>query len=126
MFICSINRYMRCVLELAASQWRGHDVYVACSGNFTVEWIKTPTVRPVALPKASSPKPGREIPVINVGALRQRHAAVDQPGVADARSPLCGLSARAMAYLRTCAKMRSIKPRTLADIRDIRSASEVS
>ncbi len=30
---------MRCVLESAASQWRGLDVYVACSGNFTVERI---------------------------------------------------------------------------------------
>ena len=30
---------MRCVLESAASQWRGQDVYVACSGNFTVERI---------------------------------------------------------------------------------------
>ena len=39
MFIGSINRYMRCVLESAASQWRGLDVYVACSGNFTVERI---------------------------------------------------------------------------------------
>ena len=126
MFIGSINRYMRFVLELAASQWRGHDVYVACSGNFTVERIKTPTVRPVALPKASSPKPCREIPVVDVGTLRQRHAAGDQPGVADARSLMCGLSARAMAHLRTSAKILNIKPRTLADVRDIRSASEVS
>jgi hypothetical protein len=39
MFIGSINRYMRCVLESAASQWRGQDIYVACSGNFTVERI---------------------------------------------------------------------------------------
>jgi hypothetical protein len=30
---------MRCVLESAASQRRGLDVYVACSGNFTVERI---------------------------------------------------------------------------------------
>ena len=39
MFIGSINRYMRVVLESAASQWRGQDIYVACSGNFTVERI---------------------------------------------------------------------------------------
>ena len=30
---------MRCVLESAAAQWKGLDVYVACSGNFTVERI---------------------------------------------------------------------------------------
>ncbi|MCE5280323.1 MAG: hypothetical protein ABFD92_07775 [Planctomycetaceae bacterium] len=39
MFIGSINRYMRAVLETAAQQWRGLPVYVACSGNFTVERI---------------------------------------------------------------------------------------
>ena len=39
MFIGSINRYMRAVLESAASRWRGLPVYVACSGNFTVERI---------------------------------------------------------------------------------------
>ena len=39
MFIGSINRYMRCVLESAAGQWKGLPVYVACSGNFTVERI---------------------------------------------------------------------------------------
>jgi hypothetical protein len=39
MFIGSINRYMRAVLEQAASQWKGLPVYVACSGNFTVERI---------------------------------------------------------------------------------------
>jgi len=39
MFIGSINRYMRSVLETAATQWKGIPVYVACSGNFTVERI---------------------------------------------------------------------------------------
>ena len=39
MFIGSINRYMRAVLESAASRWAGLPVYVACSGNFTVERI---------------------------------------------------------------------------------------
>ena len=39
MFIGSINRYMRAVLEAAAGQWKGLPVYVACSGNFTVERI---------------------------------------------------------------------------------------
>ena len=39
MFIGSINRYMRAVLEQAAVGWRGRPVYVACSGNFTVERI---------------------------------------------------------------------------------------
>jgi hypothetical protein len=39
MFIGSINRYMRAVLETAAGQWKGLPVYVACSGNFTVERI---------------------------------------------------------------------------------------
>ena len=39
MFIGSINRHMRCVLEQAAVAWRGLPVYVACSGNFTVERI---------------------------------------------------------------------------------------
>jgi hypothetical protein len=39
MFIGSINRYMRAVLEKAASRWTGLPVYVACSGNFTVERI---------------------------------------------------------------------------------------
>jgi len=39
MFIGSINRYMRCVLESAAVNWRGSPVYIACSGNFTVERI---------------------------------------------------------------------------------------
>ncbi|MCY2924879.1 MAG: hypothetical protein NT031_05475, partial [Planctomycetota bacterium] len=39
MFIGSINRYMRAVLETAASRWKGLPVYVACSGNFTVERI---------------------------------------------------------------------------------------
>jgi hypothetical protein len=39
MFIGSINRYMRAVLEQAAGQWKGLPVYVACSGNFTVERI---------------------------------------------------------------------------------------
>jgi hypothetical protein len=39
MFIGSVNRYMRCVLESAASQWRGQDIYVACSDNFTVERV---------------------------------------------------------------------------------------
>jgi hypothetical protein len=39
MFIGSINRYMRAVLETAAEGWRGRPVYVACSGNFTVERI---------------------------------------------------------------------------------------
>jgi hypothetical protein len=39
MFIGSINRYMRAVLETAAVAWKGLPVYVACSGNFTVERI---------------------------------------------------------------------------------------
>src|ERR1035437_8147302 len=39
MFIGSINRYMRAVLETAAGQWKGLPVYVACSGIFTVERI---------------------------------------------------------------------------------------
>jgi hypothetical protein len=39
MFIGSINRYMRAVLEQAAHSWKGLPVYVACSGNFTVERI---------------------------------------------------------------------------------------
>jgi hypothetical protein len=39
MFIGSINRYMRAVLETAAGAWKGLPVYVACSGNFTVERI---------------------------------------------------------------------------------------
>jgi hypothetical protein len=47
MFIGSINRYMRAVLEQAALRsgsgqaggWKGLPVYVACSGNFTVERI---------------------------------------------------------------------------------------
>jgi hypothetical protein len=39
MFIGSINRYMRAVLEAAAGRWKGLPVYVACSGNFTVERI---------------------------------------------------------------------------------------
>ncbi|MBI5725029.1 MAG: hypothetical protein HZA50_13795 [Planctomycetes bacterium] len=39
MFIGSINRYMRAVLETAGAQWKGLPVYVACSGNFTVERI---------------------------------------------------------------------------------------
>jgi hypothetical protein len=39
MFIGSINRYMRSVLETAAAAWQGLPVYVACSGNFTVERI---------------------------------------------------------------------------------------
>ena len=39
MFIGSINRHMRAVLEQAAGQWKGLPVYVACSGNFTVERI---------------------------------------------------------------------------------------
>ncbi|MFA6132805.1 MAG: hypothetical protein WC869_02170 [Phycisphaerae bacterium] len=39
MFIGSINRYMRAVLEQAAGSWKGLTVYVACSGNFTVERI---------------------------------------------------------------------------------------
>ena len=39
MFIGSINRYMRAVLETAAGQWKGLPIYVACSGNFTVERI---------------------------------------------------------------------------------------
>ena len=39
MFIGSINRYMRAVLETASQGWRGRPVYVACSGNFTVERI---------------------------------------------------------------------------------------
>jgi hypothetical protein len=39
MFIGSINRYMRAVLETAAGRWKGLPVYVACSGNFTVERI---------------------------------------------------------------------------------------
>lgn len=39
MFIGSINRYMRAVLETAAQGWRGMPVYIACSGNFTVERI---------------------------------------------------------------------------------------
>lgn len=47
MFIGSINRYMRAVVEAAALRpgsgqahgWRGLPVYVACSGNFTVERI---------------------------------------------------------------------------------------
>ena len=42
MFIGSINRYMRAVLETAAQGWRGRPVYVACSGNFTVERILAP------------------------------------------------------------------------------------
>ena len=46
MFIGSINRYMRAVLEQAALRpgsgqggWQGMPIYVACSGNFTVERI---------------------------------------------------------------------------------------
>lgn len=39
MFIGSINRHMRAVLRAAARDWRGLPVYVACSGNFTVERI---------------------------------------------------------------------------------------
>ncbi len=39
MFIGSINRYMRAVVETAAQGWRGRPVHVACSGNFTVERI---------------------------------------------------------------------------------------
>jgi len=39
MFIGSINRYMRAVLETAAGSWKGLSVYVACCGNFTVERI---------------------------------------------------------------------------------------
>ena len=47
MFIGSINRYMRAVVETAALRpglgqaqgWQGLPVYVACSGNFTVERI---------------------------------------------------------------------------------------
>lgn len=39
MFIGSINRYMRAVLETAAVAWKGLSIYVACSGNFTVERI---------------------------------------------------------------------------------------
>jgi hypothetical protein len=39
MFIGSINRYMRAVVETAAQGWRDLPVYVACSGNFTVERI---------------------------------------------------------------------------------------
>ncbi len=39
MFIGSINRYMRAAVEAAAQGWRGRPVYVACSGNFTVERI---------------------------------------------------------------------------------------
>lgn len=39
MFIGSINRHMRAVLDAAALQWKGLPVYVACSGNFTVERI---------------------------------------------------------------------------------------
>ena len=39
MFIGSINRYMRAVLERAGAQWKGLPVYVACCGNFTVERI---------------------------------------------------------------------------------------
>jgi hypothetical protein len=31
MFIGSINRYMRAVLETAAGRWKGLPVYVACS-----------------------------------------------------------------------------------------------
>jgi hypothetical protein len=38
-FIGSINRHMRSVLETAAAGWKGQPVYVACSGNFTVERI---------------------------------------------------------------------------------------
>jgi hypothetical protein len=37
--------------------------------------IETPTVRPAASPKPSSPIPGREIPEIDVEALRQRQQA---------------------------------------------------
>jgi len=39
MFIGSINRHMRAVLQAAAEGWRGLPVWVACSGNFTVERI---------------------------------------------------------------------------------------
>ena len=39
MFIGSINRYMRTVLEAAAAQWKSLPVHVACSGNFTVERV---------------------------------------------------------------------------------------
>ena len=39
MFIGSINRYMRAVLQTAAAGWKGLPVFVACSGNFTVERI---------------------------------------------------------------------------------------
>ena len=40
MFIGSINRHMRAVLEQAAQAWNGLPIYVACSGNFTVERIQ--------------------------------------------------------------------------------------
>ncbi len=39
MFIGSINRHMRAVLKAVAAGWEGLPVYVACSGNFTVERI---------------------------------------------------------------------------------------
>lgn len=39
MFIGCINRQMPAVLEQAAIAWKGLPVYVACSGNFTVERI---------------------------------------------------------------------------------------
>jgi hypothetical protein len=46
MFIGSINRYMRAVLETAAGQWKGLPVYVACSGNFTVKRFGVSAMRP--------------------------------------------------------------------------------
>ena len=40
MFIGAINRYMRAVpQQVAREEWQGWPVYVACSGNFTVERI---------------------------------------------------------------------------------------
>ena len=39
MFIGAINAWMRSVLSQAAQGWRGLPIYVACSGNFTIERI---------------------------------------------------------------------------------------
>ncbi len=39
MFVGAINQQMRAVLDQLAKGWAGRDVYVACSGNFTVERV---------------------------------------------------------------------------------------
>jgi hypothetical protein len=46
MFIGSINRHMRAVLEQAARQWKGLPVYVACSGSFRSRGFGTPGHQP--------------------------------------------------------------------------------